>query len=104
MYGEWTSVEVAKCGQAGVEQHICNLCGHAENREIDALDHSYGDYEIVSGSKLIPPIIKERKCGFCGGVDRIEDWSYVWVTVLAGIAAIGVIIGLIGYIKAFRKK
>lgn len=104
MYGEWKNVELAKCGQTGMEEHTCNLCGNSEKREIAALEHNYGNYEIVSGSKLIPPIVKERKCNLCGGIDRIEDWSYVWVTVLAGIAVVGVIIGLIGYIKAFRKR
>ena len=104
VYNEWKTVKPAECGKVGVEEHTCSLCSNSEEREIAALEHNYGDYEIVSGSKLIPPIVKERKCSFCGGIDRIEDWSYVWVTVVAGIVAIGVIIGLIGYIKAFRKK
>lgn len=80
------------------------MCGTSEDRELAALEHDFSEYEIVNGSKLIPPIVKERKCNLCGEIDCIKDWSYVWVTVLAGLAAIGVAIGVIGYIRAFKKK
>ena len=104
VYGDWETVDSAKCGQAGKEEHICSLCGTSEDRELAALEHDFSEYEIVNGSKLIPPIVKERKCNLCGEIDCIKDWSYVWVTVLAGLAAIGVAIGVIGYIRAFKKK
>ena len=103
-YGEWNVVRSAMCDQTGLEERSCNLCGNIENREIIALSHDYSDYEIVSGSKLIPPIVKERKCNLCDKIDRINDWSYVWITALAGIAAVGIIVGIIGYIRAFKRK
>ena len=104
VYGEWHSANVAKCGVKGTDERQCTLCGNTETRSVEALVHSYDEYRFVSGSKLIPPIIKERVCATCGNIDQISDWSYIWVTVLAAIAVIGVVIGSVGYIKAFRKK
>ena len=75
-----------------------------ESIVVEQLSHKYGEIEIISGSKLIPPITKERTCELCGNIEHIKDWSYVWVTVVAGVAAIGVVIGLISYIRAFKRK
>ena len=59
---------------------------------------------MVSGSKLIPPIVKEKTCVHCADVQSTEDWSYVWVTIIAVVALIGILIGVINYIRAFKKK
>ena len=34
----------------------------------------------------------------------MTDWSYVWVTIVAGVALIGILIGIINYIRAFKKR
>ena len=100
----WDTIKTESCHSAGEKKRTCNFCGEMESIVVEQLSHKYGEIEIISGSKLIPPITKERTCELCGNIEHIKDWSYVWVTVVAGIVAIGVIIGLIGYIKAFRKK
>ena len=104
VYGDWYTTEDAACEHIGLEEHLCTLCGHSESKEVPALDHDYSDYEIVSGNKLIPPIVKERKCNLCGEIDRINDWSYIWITFLAALAVIGIGVGLVSYIRAFKKK
>lgn len=103
-YGNWITSIPSKCGTAGVEERTCDSCGNTETRDVEALEHNYGEYSVVSGSKLIPPIVKERKCIYCETSEQINDWSYIWITFLAAIAVIGVVIGLISYIRAFKKK
>lgn len=103
-YGNWIISIPSKCGTAGAEERTCDSCGNTETRNVEALEHNYGEYSVVSGSKLIPPIVKERKCIYCETSEQINDWSYIWITFLAAIAVIGVVIGLISYIRAFKKK
>ena len=67
------------------------------------LEHKYGEWIVVGGSKIIPPIVKEKTCELCGNTERFNDWSYIWVTILAGIAVVGILIGVINYIKGMKK-
>ena len=103
----WTDWEVSlesTCFAQGESKRECTQCGEIETRVMEQLSHKYGDMVIISGSKLIPPIVKERTCELCNNIEHFEDWSYIWVTILAGVATIGVVIGVIGYIRAFKKK
>ena len=68
------------------------------------MTHDYSDYIVVSGNKLIPPIVREKTCNLCDDVQTYEDWSNVWITIVAGIAIVGVIIGLVNYVRAFKKR
>ena len=103
-YQKWEVSKYASCNSNGIETRRCEFCDAFEERETPQLVHNYSEWIIASGSKLIPPITKERTCELCGDVEQTQDWSYVWVTVIAGIAAIGVIIGLISYVRAFKRK
>ena len=103
-FGEWKVAQEASCYHSGTEERECSLCGDKENKTIEQLIHEYGEWEVVSGSKLIPPIVKEKTCVHCADVQSTEDWSYVWVTIVAGVVLLGVLIGVINYIRAFKRR
>ena len=80
-----------------------SLCNHKEEKTIEKLEHKFGDWEVVSGNVVIPPIVKEQECELCGYTETVKDFGYVWVTVLAVIAVIGLGVGVASYFKAFRR-
>ena len=67
------------------------------------LSHAYGEAQIVSGSKILPPIVSEQTCSACGHTVTQKDWSYVWLPILIVLAALAVLVGVISYFKAFKK-
>ena len=103
VFSEWTIAIEATCDHGGKEMRTCSLCGDSEERPLEQLKHIYGDWVVVSGNKLIPPIVKEKTCNLCGQAEMHEDWSNIWITILAGIALTGIAIGIINYIISFRK-
>ncbi len=103
-FSEWTTIIPAACGIEGDASRTCTQCGETEHRVLAAKEHIFGPYETVSGSVLIPPIIKTRFCERCRVSETVEDWSYVWVSVVAVVLLIGVVIAVANYAKAFRKK
>ena len=102
-FGDWSVAEPPTCGQAGVEKRTCSLCGDIEEQQIEQLTHEYGEWIVISGSKLIPPIVREKTCELCGNIETVKDWSNIWITILVGIALIGVTIGIINYIVSIKK-
>ena len=102
-YSDWDVEKEATCKEEGKRTRVCNDCGEPDEEAIESINHRYGDWVIVSGSKLIPPIVKEKTCSLCGDVVSSKDWSYVWVSFVAVIAAVGVIIGVANYIKNLKK-
>ncbi len=104
---EWsidgTVISPSDCGFEGTAKFPCLRCGETKTAKLPALEHRYGEITVLSGSPLIPPIVKERTCTHCGDVTTITDWSYVWVPILAIVALVGVVIGVLNYIKAFKR-
>ena len=90
------------CKNEGSRHGFCNDCNVSVTETMPKTDHTFGKWETVSGNVIIPPIVKEKSCTQCGITETIEDWGYVWVTVLAGIAAIGLCFGVVAYLKAYR--
>jgi hypothetical protein len=103
VFGNWETVKEPTCKVAGSEERTCSLCNHKEEKAIEKLEHRFGDWEVISGNVIIPPIVKEQECELCGFTETVNDWGYVWVTVLASITLVGLCIGVIAYIKAFRR-
>lgn len=101
-FGSWTVRNAAKCEESGLEERFCELCSGSEERTIEPLDHKYDEWKTISGNIVIPPIIREHRCELCGETESIRDWGYVWVTVLAGLAVIGLCVGVVAYFKAYR--
>ena len=99
----WTIDAEPTCKATGSRHGKCIECGQEVEEVLEITDHRFGDWEVVSGNIIIPPIVKEQKCVHCGYTETVKDWGYVWVTVLAGIAAIGICFGLVSYFKAYKR-
>ncbi len=65
--------------------------------------HKYGDWEVVGGNKIIPPIVKKKRCELCDDTQVYNDWSYSWITIVAAVVLVGAISGVVNYVKAFKK-
>lgn len=102
-YGEWSVTKEPACETEGEESRVCNKCQFVDTKPIDALNHKYGELTVVSGNMLIPPIVREKTCSVCDSVAQYQDWSYVWVTVLAAVGCVLAIFGLFNYVKMMRK-
>ncbi len=103
----WQDVVKPTCLASGIRQRVCEHCGILMEEEVvPETGHIYtdDDWVVVSGNKLIPPIIRERVCHSCEYVDRQEIWDYVWVPIVTLVAVVAVALGLINYIRAFLKK
>lgn len=95
----------ATCTTSGKIIRNCLACDtELESVEIAASGHKYNEFTIISGSKLIPPISKERTCSVCGTIEHIDDWSNIWITLLAVIGLLAVAFGVVNYIRAFKKQ
>ena len=101
-YGSWRTEREPKCEVAGSEVRECGACGHVESQSIPPLNHKYGEFTVVSGNVVIPPIVKNQTCSDCGHVNTVNDWGYVWVTVLALVGLVGICVGVVAYIKAYK--
>lgn len=101
-YGEWEDITKVSCTLDGEQQRSCTVCGKTETQTVPAITHSFGEWREVSGSKFLPPIVSERICSHCGEVETQEDMSTWWITpaIIAGV--IIAIIGVVGYIKAYK--
>ena len=99
----WTVDSEATCVNEGYRHGTCTVCHQDIVERLQRGDHSFGDWEVVSGNIIIPPIVKEHKCEHCGYAETVKDFGYVWVTVLAVIAVIGLGVGVVSYFKAFGR-
>ena len=100
----WVENKVMTCESNGERVQHCTVCGRVAKAEVIKTNgHNYDDFIIISGSKLIPPIVKERKCDVCGYVEQVTDWSYILITIIVGLVVIGVMIGLINYFRGLRR-
>lgn len=102
-WSEWVTTQETTCDAPGAKNRTCKECGATETQVIEQLTHIYGDLSVVSGSKLIPPIVKERQCSLCGDVDQVKDWSFVWVPIVCGVVALFAIFGVINYVRILKK-
>jgi len=99
-YDDWKLSKVPTCFVEGQETRQCSYCGETEYRELEKLVHQYGDWLVVKGSKLIPPIVSQKTCGLCGDVQIQEDWSYRWISILcicmgSVVLAAGIVTGIV---------
>lgn len=101
-FGQWSTEREPRCEVAGSEVRECGSCGHVESQSIPPLNHKYGEFTVVSGNVVIPPIVKNQTCSDCGHVNTVNDWGYVWVTALALVGLVGICVGVVAYIKAYK--
>jgi len=99
----WEIEKEATCDTDGKRHGTCQVCGEYVSEAIPMLGHVYGEWQILSGNVLIPPIVREKNCSLCDDVQTYKDWSNIWVLIVAIVIVIAIVIGIIGYIKAFSK-
>jgi len=100
---DWKVNMVATCYEQGIRERQCAVCAKVEIGIIPTLTHNYTDWTVIRGNKLIPPIVEERHCIHCGDTQQTEDWSYAWITVLAGVSVVGILVGFVYYFKGLKK-
>ena len=73
-----TSFCVPYLKEKGYEVHtvMVNTGGFSaeEEKAIEKLEHRFGDWEVISGNVIIPPIVKEQECELCGFTETVNDW------------------------------
>ena len=92
------------CEKNGKVVFYCEYCNNVVSSKTLTNTHDFCDWYIVSGSTVIPPIVRERYCRLCNYTETVTDWGKIWVIVLIAIGSVGVVIGLISYIKMMVKQ
>ncbi len=99
-----TSVEPT-CIADGIQQRVCTVCGEVlESRDVDALGHDFAEKVVVREATMTEVGMKKGTCSRCGEEQYFDDYSKVWIIPVIVVAAIGILIGVINYIRAFRRK
>lgn len=101
-FGEWEDVVKASCTLDGEQKRTCEVCGKEEIQTSPAISHNFGEWREVRGNKFLPPIVSERVCSHCGEIETQEDMSTWWITPAIVVGVIVAIIGVVGYIKAYK--
>ena len=78
----WTIVTEATCIAEGMKSGVCSACNETLSEVIAVTEHSYGEWEVTFGNKLIPPVIRERSCSTCDASEKTYDWSRAWIAVV----------------------
>ena len=99
----WIVDREPTCQVEGERHFVCASCNETVNEQMAIVDHSYGDWTVVKGNKLIPPIVKEKACTMCSDAQTVEDWSFVWVPIVVGVVSIFTVFGLVNYIRIMKK-
>ncbi len=98
------SIDEPTCQKEGKTVDKCSRCECLKETKTEIVACKYSSWEVVSGNKLIPPIVKEKHCEWCGDTQQVTDWSFVWLPIVIGVVIILSIVGLINYIKMFKKE
>ena len=80
-YGEWELYKEPSCNSYGIERRYCN-CGEMQDRRLDMLDHTEGDWEFDEINSL-----RQKRCTVCQSVittESLTNHSHTfgeWITV-----------------------
>lgn len=101
----WTTEKEPGCLTAGESVKKCSVCGEIlETEEIEALGHHVEEWEIIEEATPISFGRKMGVCTRCGDTAYANDYSKIWVIPVGVLAAIGILIGLVNYVKASRRR
>jgi hypothetical protein len=91
--GEWVTTLEATCSAEGERIQKCSECHKiAVTEAIPMLNHTFGTPVVLSGNKLIPPIVTEETCEVCGFKKETSSWQYAWIAPLIILSIIIVIV------------
>ncbi len=92
---KWEIEKNPTCVEQGSKVRKCSQCGLVIEREyIDALDHDFGKWIVVRGSKWNNPIVEERECSLCGEIEQRESSPTPWLKPLVIIVIVVLTIGV----------
>ena len=80
-YGEWELYKEPSCNSYGIERRYCN-CGEMQDRRLDMLDHTEGDWEFDEINSL-----RQKRCTVCQSIittESLTNHSHTfdeWITV-----------------------
>jgi len=92
------------CQKKGSTLGKCSRCEYEKETFVDVVECKYSAWQTVSGNKLIPPIVREKYCEYCGAVQKETDWSYIWLTIISGIGLVLSVFGFINYVKMVKEE
>lgn len=67
---EWTVKREATCSENGLEEGICVECSDVLTREIDAVDHKWGNWTTSVEPTCTSDGEETRQCGFCQEIEK----------------------------------
>lgn len=70
-FGDWTEVKAPTCTEKGKEERVC-ACGEKEERDVDALGHNPGEWEVTLEPTVDAEGQKVKKCTRCQEVLETE--------------------------------
>ena len=66
IWGDWTVVTPATCGECGIEQRICAECDDIESRSVPASgEHEWGNWSVMKEATETEEGQRIRICGIC---------------------------------------
>ncbi len=102
---DWTTTTQPTCTVEGQQQRLCTVCGEGlETRSVPALGHEFAHSEVIREATATSLGTKKSTCDRCGEVEYTDDYSKVWIIPVIAVAIIAVLIGVINYARAFRRK
>ncbi len=100
----WVTTKDPTCTGAGERTKYCSVCKEIlETEQVDAKGHSLGKWKIKVPATWISLGEKEAECEVCGEIETGRDWSKVWILPVIILGAIILIIGVVNYIKSFKR-
>ena len=70
-FGDWAEVKAPTCTEKGKEERVCT-CGEKEERDVDALGHNPGEWEVAVEPTVDAEGQKVKKCTRCQEVLETE--------------------------------
>lgn len=65
-YGEWKIAVKPLCTKGGIDQRVCNLCGHIDTRETEPAGHTYeNEWTVDVPAKKDREGVMSRHCKYC---------------------------------------
>ncbi len=92
---DWVIEKEPTCVEQGSQVILCTECGQVLEREyIDTIDHDYGEWKIISGNIWDNPIVRERECSMCGGIQRETINPTAWLKPLVVVVILIIALGI----------
>lgn len=101
----WECTIEPTCTDPGERMRLCERCNeYPEYDTVEALGHLYDDGVLLKTASVISIGQHKFTCKLCGDSFIEEDKNQLWILPVSGIVGIVIVIGLINYIRIWRKR